>query len=491
MRHSSPLTPRRLIVVAALALAAGVAIVALRGPREVAAALRAGASLALSAAVATRRRAAAREAALPVMPPARESVSAPLAPAQAPTAAPQPAPHSVFALPSAPVISAAPGVPIVLPPLEPLFIGREQELDNLVAALRRARGATATAVVGPAGVGKHTLVARAIESLHGEDLFPDGLSWHAGSDYQGDQGFRRVLIEVLDRFGGPAVAMTSTLRMGEAAVADLVRGKRILFWLDDIPADFPLGRALTTLTARDTHGVGPTLIVTSRSDWVMPEVYEIALDPPALDEAFDLWRDWLDLGGRALDFEEHEAAKAICVNLSYLPLALRLAAGYAAQSKAKLPKLAGDLGEVVFPPGDVARTAERTIAFAEAALFPQPRRAFAALGVFESPVFDLDAASAVAAVVAGTSVATVQTDLAAMVRLGLLEYGADTRGAAQLRLHPLVRRHAAERLAALGPDVTASARAALASVMRTRRQAIPDVDEEADDTAGVMRIFAR
>jgi hypothetical protein len=408
-----------------------------------------------------------------VMPPPDVAPPpSPVATQPPPLAAPAP-PRVVTPPPVA--VPTAPMVPTFLPAPGPLFVGREQELETLVAALRHAHGTTAIAVIGPAGNGRHHLVAQAIEAHRAEGTFPDGYSWHAASELHGDQGLRQVLIEVLDRLGGPAVAMTSTLRMGEAAVADLVRGKRMLFWLDDIPTDFPLGRALTTLTARDAQGVGPALIISSREDWAMPEINEMLLEVPQLDEAFDLLREWMELGGRALNFEEYEAAKAICVNLSYLPLAVRLAAGYAAQSGAKLAKLAADLGSAVYPPGDVARTATKAVAFAESSLFPQPRRAFAALAVFETPTIALDLASTVAATVAGSTVAATQADLEAMVRLGLLEPDGDDDHP-RIRLHPVVRAYARERLADLGPDVTSAARAALASVIRARRVGQPDDD---------------
>lgn len=405
---------------------------------------------------------------------------------------PAPMPPAVVAPPAAapvvvsppPVVvppePAAPTVPTFLPAPSPLFVGREQELEELVAGLRRAHGAAALAVVGPAGAGRHALVSQAIEAHRVAGTFAAGYSWHAGSEMHGDMGLRKLLIEVLDRLGGPAVAMTSTLRMGESAVADLVRGQRILFWLDDVPGDFPIGRALTTLTARDANGVGPTLLLTSREDWAMPEITELLLEVPQLDEAFDMVREWLELGGRTLAFEEYEAVKAICINLSYLPLALRLAAGYAAQTGAKLAKLAADLGSAVYPPGDVVRTAEQTIRFVESSLFPQPRRAFAALAVFETPSIDLDLASAVAATVAGGTVEATRNDLAAMVQLGLLEPDGDDAHP-QIRLHPMVRRYAAQRLTALGPDVASAAHAALATVLHARRAAHQtNVDDEAD-----------
>ncbi|MGH7194958.1 MAG: hypothetical protein ACREJM_15705, partial [Candidatus Saccharimonadales bacterium] len=167
-----------------------------------------------------------------------------------------------------------------------------------------------------------------------------------------------------------------------------------------------------------------------------------------------------------------------------LSLAVRLAAGYAAQSGAKLTKLAADLGSAVYPPGDFLRTGEQTIAFVERSLFPQPRRAFTALAAFDGPIIDLDRASAVAATVSGGTVADTRTDLEAMVQLGLLEPDGDAAHP-QVRMHPLVQRYAASRLQELGDDVADTARAALASVIRARRGADAPDDDFAWDAPGV------
>jgi hypothetical protein len=418
-------------------------------------------------------------------PPATPAQAAPETPEISPTA-PTIIPTPLVATPTTEAIAApvAPPAPAFLPAPGPLFVGREQELETLVAGLRRAHGATALALVGPAGGGKHSVIIQAIEAHRTAGTFPDGYWWLPTADLHGDRGLRRVLINVLEHLGGPMVAMTATLRMGEAAVADLVRGKRMLFWLDDVATDFPIGRALTALTARDAAGVGPVLVIASQSDWAMPEINEIVLEVPALDEAFDLFREWLELAGRTLEFEEYEAAKAICVNLSNLPLALRLAAGYAAQSSAKLAKLAAELGSAVYPPGDLHRTATQTIAFVESSLFPQPRRAFASLAVFDTPQIDLAQAAAVAATVAGGTAEGARGDLEAMVRLGLLEPDGDDAHPL-VRLHPQVQRYAADRLQALGADVAGQARAALASLLHARRTSEAQDDDRAWDLPGL------
>lgn len=482
------------LVVALVAMVAGLLAFGAHAPPAVGAALLTIGSLALIGVIITLvRPRTTRIIALPPSPPLADRAPAPAQdlPTASETAvitptipvAPEIAPPIAPAAPleAAPV---APAAPAFLPAPGPLFVGREQELETLVAGLRRAHGATALALVGPAGGGKHSVIMQAVEAHRAVGTFPDGYWWLPAADLHGDRGLRRVLINVLEHLGGPMVAMTATLRMGEAAVADLVRGKRMLFWLDDVAADFPIGRALTALTARDADGVGPVLVIASQSDWDMPEISEILLEVPALDEAFDLFREWLELAGRTLEFEEYEAAKAICVNLSNLPLALRLAAGYAAQSGAKLTKLAADLGSAVYPPGDLARTATQTIAFVESSLFPQPRRAFASLAVFDAPQIDLAQAAAVAATVAGGTVEGARGDLEAMVRLGLLEPdGDDTHPL--VRLHPLVQRYAANRLQELGADVTNQARAALASLLHARRKTDAQDDDRAWDLPGL------
>ncbi len=474
-----------LFAVALLTTAAGVLALVMQAGALIGVALLAVAALAVIGVVFTlvRPRPTTVRTIAPATPAAAPPAVAPPAatPALSAPAAPPPSPSSTIE--AEPPILPTPFTdderqvgPAFLPAPGPLFVGREQELETLVAGLRRAHGAAAIAVVGPAGAGKHALITQAIEAHRVAGTFPQGYFWLPTADLHGDRGLRKLLLDVLDHLGGPRVAITATLRVGEAAVADLVRGKRMVFWLDDVAADFPLARALTALTARDAAGVGPALIIASRGDWAMPEISEITLDVPQLDEAFDIFREWLELVGRPLEYEEYEAAKAICVNTSHLPLALRLAAGYAAASGVKLTKLAADLGSAVYPPGDVVRTAEQTIAFAESSLFPQPRRAFAALAVFDGPFIDLAQASAVAATVAGGTVAGTRADLEAMVRLGLLEPDGDD-AQPSVRLHPLVQHHAAAQLQALGPDVAARARAALASVISARRGAdAPDDD---------------
>lgn len=448
-------------IVAGLGLLSALAIALTQGPRIVTILLLTIATVALVAGVLRLRGERQPSATLTPVPP---RVDPPVAAVLPSVVEPAPPPT----VPAPPIAPPTPTVPIYLPAPRQLVIGREQELDMLIAAFRRTSPGTATAIIGPSGAGKNTIITQAIDYHLEEGTFPDGCSWHLGTEYHGDGGMRRLLIEILDRFGGPAVAMTTTLRMGERAVADLIRGKRILFWLDDVPEDFPLLRALTALTAANEAGVGPTLVISSRQDWAIPEVNEIVIETPQLDEALDQLREWMAYCGRETNSDDYDALKAICVNLSCLPLALRQAAGYAGLQNPRLPKLAADLGSAVYPPGDLARTARETTRFVEAALFPQARRAFAALAIFEEPRFDLDAACAVAASVTGSSVETMQSDIETMVRLGLLEADGDEYQP-QVRVHPVVRSFMQQRMEEAGPELQARARATLSSIIKARR----------------------
>ncbi len=365
----------------------------------------------------------------------------------------------------------APEMLLRLPDPVPVFISRETELDRVAAELRHMKGMTALAIIGPNGSGKSTLINRAFEAHMLENTFPDGYSWHIGSELHGDKGLRRLLIEVLDRLGGPAVAMTTTLRMGEQAVADLVRGKQMVFWLDSVPEDFPILRAMAVLTARDAHGVGPALVITSAADWNIPEIHELAIEMLQTDEAMDVFRGWMEYWGRPAVSTDYDAIKAICANVSSLPIALRVVAGYAAQSNMSLAKLAAELGSAVYPPGDIQLAGSKTLAYIVAKLFPRPQRIFALLGVFEDSLFSIETACAVVSSVSGVSVSDARSDIESMIQLGLLQTQTIQETNPNVWMHPITQRFCMEKFTEQGTETMNSAKAALATVHRARRQA--------------------
>ncbi len=410
----------------------------------------------------------------PQLPHREDAPAVETAPAQTETIAPNEAPEQPATMetqPEAVPLVLAPEMLLNLPDPIPVFINRETELDRVAAELRHMKGMTALAIIGPKGAGKSSLINRAFEAHMLENTFPDGYSWHIGTELHGDKGLRRLLIEVLDLLGGPAVAMTTTLRMGEQAVAELVRGKQMVFWLDSAPEDFPILRAMAVLTARDANGVGPALVITSATEWNIPEIHEIPIEALQMDEAMDVFRGWMEYWGRPASSAEYDAIKAICANVSLLPIALRVVAGYAAQSNVALAKLAAELGSAVYPPGDIQLAGSKTLAYIVAKLFPRPQRIFALLGVFEDSLFSIETACAVVSSVSGVSVADARSDIESMIQLGLLQTQTIQEANPNLWMHPITQRFCMEKFSEQGTETMNSVRAALATVQRARRQA--------------------
>src|SRR5579859_2424555 len=156
----------------------------------------------------------------------------------------------------------APDLPDAFPPLATLdahpnnlpfqltsFIGREQELSDLVHLLGAARLITLT---GPGGSGKTRLALQVAAQML--DAFPDGV-WFVD------------LFGVLDAVGViPAIAQVLTVRESEGrslavSLAAYLRRKRLLLLLDNFEQVVAAAPQLYELL---TAALGPTILVTSR-----------------------------------------------------------------------------------------------------------------------------------------------------------------------------------------------------------------------------------
>ncbi|MCI5163884.1 MAG: hypothetical protein D3917_18090, partial [Candidatus Electrothrix sp. AX5] len=71
--------------------------------------------------------------------------------------------------------SKPPVIPRQLPPLDACFLGRAEELTEL---LERLQPGKVVAVCGPGGMGKSALAAQAVHQLEA-DRFPDGIVFHS------------------------------------------------------------------------------------------------------------------------------------------------------------------------------------------------------------------------------------------------------------------------------------------------------------------------
>ncbi|MBR7838844.1 hypothetical protein KDL01_36595 [Actinospica durhamensis] len=215
--------------------------------------------------------------------------------------------------------------PAQLPP-QPLFVGRRDELDAALAALRSERGrareqARVVLVTGQPGIGK---TAFAIKLAH--EIAPD---------YPGGSLFARITDELglpEPAAEGPAPylqAFVSALASAYGATGDaegsvtlrtLTSERRILFVVDDVQDESELTPLLHT-------GPGCTVIATSRRPLTgLIRTHEVLLDRLHITEAVDLLTLLLGEGGVDRVAEREGAAQQIVQAAGLYPLAVRMAA---------------------------------------------------------------------------------------------------------------------------------------------------------------------
>jgi hypothetical protein len=340
-----------------------------------------------------------------------------------------------------PPSSAPQGPPFDLDvlPRSPHFVGRVAELDELLARLRAGGTTSIVALEGIGGIGKTTVAAQAIHYLWLEAAFPDGIAVVLAENKT--NGIL-VLREVLARFDPqrrqPAATTPSELRQ---AVHRMLDGKRVLVVIDNVEPGLDIEQVVGPLAE-----VGATVLLTARQ--ALPVGDPLVLDLLSQDEAVELFAQEYGAGAaRDLGPSQLAAIERIVTALGRHTLAVKLAARYAFDTSHDLRVLAQELEDdprgVVKIPGTSQERIVLIFAKSARALQPAVRRLFAALSVFATAEFGMEAARALAAGL-GIGAEDRQPFLDLLVRRALVartradgaQEGSDSD---RLRMHPVLR----------------------------------------------------
>jgi tetratricopeptide (TPR) repeat protein len=352
---------------------------------------------------------------------------------------------------------AGPPLDIGLLPEPEHFVGREDDLAWIEARLRAGGLSAMSGLFGLAGIGKTALAAVAARRLYAEGRFPDGVAVISCLERDDAPG---VLRDVLLRFIPQDVPPNATpAALATLAVARL-RGRDALVVLDNVEPELALAEVLQPL--RDA---GLTVLITARQTLPLPPAARRALDLLPDAAALDLFAEWYGRStAAALSPAEAAAAQRIITALGNHTLAVKLAGAQAADLTLPLEQFAA---QVAAHPLDLeGQGADATLALKETLLrsvsalpasgdLGDVRRLFAALAAVATPEFGRRAATALGAALAlpdpGRALdlllrrALLDADHAATLPDDEEEEGADA-DRERLRLHPLLRELAAERL---------------------------------------------
>ncbi|MFI6165362.1 ATP-binding protein, partial [Nocardia sp. NPDC051052] len=343
---------------------------------------------------------------------------------------------------------AQPVRPTVLTSLRrdiPTFVGRDLEVQRILAAAGPGRVVSIHTIDGMPGVGKTALVTRAAHLL--SDGFPDGrffieLNSHTRGQVPGDPA--EVLATLLTGLGIAPKHIPDSLDARRDLWRDRVSAKRVLLVLDDARDHDQIEPLLPT---------GPrclTLITSRRRLIALDDALPLALDTLQPDSAIDLF---CQLAQRNPQGDDVAAVAEIVRLCGYLPLAIVLLAGRLAHHPAwTLPGLAEEF-RTARDRLDELDAGQRAVRAAFTAsydsLLPQRQQLFRRLGLHPGPDFDAYAVAASN----GISRAEARSELDSLYTYHLIEETTPGR----YRLHDLVREYA-RALAATDDDGTEAVR---------------------------------
>ncbi len=360
--------------------------------------------------------------------------------------APAPRRHAIVPLPQPEPPASFPDVtPPDLPPLTS-FIGRQDELAQLVARLNDPTCRLLT-LVGPGGIGKTRLANELIERCRRS--FADGATLVPLSSTTRPEHLPGSIA------GAMALALTGT-GTGWVELAAVLRERELLLVLDNVEQLVDAAAALAELL-RAVPGL--TLLVTSRvalglqEEWLWPVAgltVPTGSDTAHQADAVQLFLTRARQRGADLQPNDLEAVVQICRLVGGMPLAIELAAAWTATLSCReiATEVAGGLALLAteLPAVPERHRSIRTIVDQTWAQLPTPvQHTLARLSLFPAS-FTREAAMAVA------DRAGALPLLAQLAERALLHRAADGR----YELHPLVRQYAEERLRELPDEAQAA-----------------------------------
>lgn len=273
------------------------------------------------------------------------------------------------------------------------FVGRSAMVDELVHWLTNSRGRRLLVLSGQPGVGKTALAVRLAHRV--AEHFADGQVF---VDLRGFSGLAAaepadVLLRILRAFGVPAAGVPDGVDARGALLRSLVRGRRVLFVLDD---------------AADAGQVRPLLPGTGECAVIVTARYAlsglVALDEargvrvPALSTAESTVLLSRLLVGRGDGSDELRQLAHACGGV---PLALRLAAtSLATRRGVSVPELLNSLTEhgpeLLTVPGDDRASVGAAFERSLAALSGPARHTLLLTSVLPGPEFTVQAIAALA-----------------------------------------------------------------------------------------------
>jgi tetratricopeptide (TPR) repeat protein len=382
-------------------------------------------------------------------------------------------------------------VPVGLP-RSAMLVGRDFELIKLMTRLRTGQTSSVSALNGMGGVGKTALAAEAVAQLFQDrKAFPGGAVWIFCEGLAGPRGlseiWRRIALTMqLEQI----IGITDPDIQRIALANTLTQVPRLLLALDNVEPQLDAEVLLNTLTVP-----GHTALLLTARQAITPEkVTSIMLSPLSILDAVQLFIQ------RLKQVDENRPVKndnmwipQIIAILGGLPLAIELVAAYAGGQRLPLTQILFELEQDKLEAPSLNFDAKRALRSrfkrSWAVLSPQEQRLFAGLALMKGTSFPREIAITLA--IAATSDDRKKPPLSRFIDAALAF--AATRGNDEaihkqnerekmykqpaellakkavsklntyalveplangyMRLHPLLREYAAERLRELPSDI--------------------------------------